>query len=272
MLDIGHPLYKMLPTLSFWERLKQDPDIYMEIRKNNVVDAYYYGAKIAEITYNESSGKIDAKCHRLYIGETSTPGNQYVSCVKHLQTSSKLNVLKKNALTYYVKTPEGEDTSEKRIQGRLRLDNDHIYIDSEFEHQLEHGTKNTIRFDLVSIKNNELRIVELKRLCDNRLLTSDIINHPPEILTQISNYEDFIATNSFALIQYYEVMATIRRQLGLSVPTGFNERKPLTINPKPLLIIKNLYQYNKMNKQRHHRISQIKSLLSDNNIEFEILP
>ena len=284
LLDINHTIYKILPKLAWWNNLKDDPDIYIEIRKDNVVDAYYYGARIAEIKYNSKSNnidKIEAKCHRKYVyGEddhgknTSGKNDDYVSCLHCLESKSKLSSLKKNALKYYVKreNEEIEDTSEKRIQGRLRVDNDHIYVDSEFEYSLESGTRNTIRFDLVSIIDNTIRIVELKRMGDSRLLTKDANKPGPEILSQMANYKEFIEINSLPLIEFYEKLTSIRKMLGLSVPSGYNQSQPLKINKKPLLLIKNLYQYGKMSSQRHDRISKIKSILIKNNIDFEILP
>lgn len=272
LLDPGHEIYKKLPTLALWSNLTSAPNIYIEIRKNNVVDAYYYGARIAELSYNDQSEIIEAKCHSRYLYGDKASDDSYVSYIKYLESPSKLNTLKRNALKYYVGEKEDEVTREKRIQGRLRIDNDHIYIDSEFEHQLIPNTKNTIRFDLVAIKDNVIRIIELKRLCDARMLTADVSTNRPEILDQMANYERFIAANESELVQYYTLLAAIRKSLGLSVPVGYDPAKELTINRKPLLLIKNLYSYNKMNGKRYNRIAQIKSLLCDNNIDFELLP
>lgn len=88
----------------------------------------------------------------------------------------------------------------------------------------------------------------------------------------MANYKQFIAENESELVQYYTLLAAIRKLLGLSVPAGYDPAKTLTINKKPLLLIKNLYRYDKMNSKRHNRIAQIKSFLCDNNIDFELLP
>lgn len=71
LLDTNHKIYKILPTTPWWDSLKNDPDIYIEARKGNILDAYYYGARIAEIKYNSKTeyGEISSEttAQRIYI-------------------------------------------------------------------------------------------------------------------------------------------------------------------------------------------------------------
>ncbi|MBD5266542.1 MAG: hypothetical protein HDS44_06235, partial [Bacteroides sp.] len=162
------------------------------------------------------------------------------------------------ALKFYVQESEGEDTSEKRIQGRLRIDNPHRYIDSEFEYR-------EIRLDLVAVDGNELKVEELKRGGDSRLRTS-------EIEKQMRQYVQFMATNQDALCVYYQALLKIKAMLGLPMPIGYDTDKPLTLDLTPLLLIKNLYNYSKMGMKRYKRLKDIRDILEKNEIKYYILP
>lgn len=272
LLDPDAPLFNALlvDPPKWWSTLVADPEIYIEIRKGNVIHVYYYGARIAEIKYKDQS--YSATCHPKYIDGDSATGDNEKSCIHLLE--KKLTHLKTNALKFYVKGPEGEDTSEKRIQGRLRIDNPHRYIDSEFAHPFMAGKQdyNIIRFDLVAVKDNELIVVELKRLGDSRLRTSDMEENPPEILSQMGKYSIFMAVNQDALCVYYQTLLKIKAKLGLPMPVGYDHEKPLTLNLSPLLLIKNLYSYSKMSMARYERIEDIRNILETNNIKYYFLP
>ena len=271
MLDPDAPLFKALHNNppKWWSSLVADPEIYIEIRKGNIIHVYYYGARIAEIDYK--SGVYTALCHKKYITGESDTKDGYDSCIHLLEKN--VSTLKKNARLFYLKDAEGEDTSEKRIQGRLRLDNDYRYIDSEFAHHYQQNEKNsTIRFDLVAIDDNVIRIEELKRVGDNRLRTSDMVNNPPEVLEQMKRYSNFMSVNKDALCSYYQTLIKIKSQLGLPTPMKYDRNKPLTLDLTPLLLIKNLYQYSKMGKDRFMRIKDIRQILEENKITYFILP
>lgn len=271
MLDPDAPLFKALQDNppKWWLSLIADPEIYIEIRKGNIIHVYYYGARIAEIDYK--LGTYTALCHNKYITGRSDAKDGYNSCLHLLENN--MTKLKKNASIFYLKDVEGEDTSEKRIQGRLRLDNDYRYIDSEFAHHYQQTEKNsTIRFDLVAVDDNVIRIEELKRVGDNRLRTSDMVNNPPEVLEQMKRYSNFMSVNKDALCCYYQTLIKIKAQLGLPTPMGYNREKPLTLELTPLLLIKNLYRYSKMSMDRFVRIKDIRQTLEENNIKYYILP
>lgn len=271
ILDSNAPLFTALANNSpeWWSKLITDPEIYVEIRKGNLIHVYYYGARIAEINYTR--GTYSVKCHEKYVYGDQTTGREYVSCIHLL--GNDITRLKENALKFYVQESEGEDISEKRIQGRLRIDNPQRYIDSEFEHAYLRGEKNNlIRFDLVAVDGNELKVEELKRGGDSRLRTSNMEINPPEILTQMERYAKFMATNQDALCVYYKTLLKIKAMLGLPMPIGYDTDKPLTLDLTPILLIKNLYDYSKMGMKRYKRLKDIRDILKKNEIKYFILP
>lgn len=272
MLNPDAPLFTALYNNppKWWTVIVDDPEIYIEIRKGNIIHVYYYGARIAEIDYKDQS--FSARCNKKYIdGEKAPNDNKEESCIHLLE--KKLGILKENALKFYVKDDEEEDTSEKRIQGRLRIDNVHRYIDSEFAHPYEVGTDNKfIRFDLVAVEGNILKIEELKRVGDPRLRTSDMMNNPPEVLRQMDRYSKFMSVNKDAICVYYQTLLRIKSMLGLPMPNGYDTKKPLILDLNPTLLIKNLYKYSKMTKDRNKRIKDIRDILEKNKIQYYILP
>lgn len=270
LLNPDAPLFTVLCNNppEWWRRLVEDSELYIEIRKGNKIHVYFYGARIAEIEYKSAS--VTAICHNKYIFGRKDVNDEYSSCIHLLEKN--LKKLKDNAIQYYVKDTEGEDTSEKRIQGRLRIDNDYRYIDTEFEHSYSQYGRNDIRFDLVAVDNNVLKIEELKRIGDSRLRTSDMENNPPEVLAQMKRYSDFIAENREELCSYYQTLLKIKAEMGLPMPISYDMDKPLVLDPTPVLLIKNLYQYSKMCEKRYERIRDIRATLEKNKIKYYILP
>ena len=271
MLDPEAPLFKALLANSprWWQTIVADPEIYIEIRKGNTIHVYYYGARIAEIDYKNQA--FSAKCHKKYINGDNVTGEEYTSCINFLENN--LSQLKQNALKFYVHNKEGEYTPEKRIQGRLRIDNPHRYIDSEFAHSYVTGDRDdSIRFDLVAIEGNELKVEELKRIGDPRLRTSELEINPPEVLDQMERYSKFMTVNQTELCVYYQILLKIKTKLGLPIPIGYNSEEPLTLDLMPVLLIKNLYTYSKMCRARYERIKDIRNILEKNKIKYYFLP
>jgi len=61
LLNRKHELYKILNGENapmWWNCLKEDKDIYIEIRKGNVIDAYYLGGRMAEIKLDRDNQYI----------------------------------------------------------------------------------------------------------------------------------------------------------------------------------------------------------------------
>ena len=273
MLNPKAPLFEALEKTppKWWHTLKTDPEIYIELRKENIIHVYYYGARIAEIDYKGNS--FSAKCHPKYIHGENAKSDVYISCIHMIENKQGLKFLKKNALNFYVNDLEEEDTSEKRIQGRIRIDNAFRYIDSEFAHSYSKEEKNNlIRFDLVALEGNKLIIEELKRIGDSRMRTANMEINPPEILNQMHRYATFMLVNEDELCSYYQKLLKIKAKLGLPIPKSYEKGKPLTLDITPVLLIKKIYKYSKMGKDRYERINDIRSFLEKNNIKYYFLP
>ena len=171
----------------------------------------------------------------------------------------------KNIVENYSGNEEGEDTSEKFIQGSLILNGRKRYIDSEFAHRFRDGEKHTIRIDLVRIEDGRIVFEELKRIGDNRMRTTD---SKPEILTQMRNYRDFLSVNSLALAEYYKELYRIKLKLELPIP--YVEKVDLlVVDKEPQLIIANNYDH--LSEARIERIRDIESILQSENIVYSFI-
>ena len=68
LLDKNHQLYEILKgkdTPTWWKDLKLDNEIYIEVRKGNIIDAYYLGGRMAELKLDRYN-KIVATAHPRY--------------------------------------------------------------------------------------------------------------------------------------------------------------------------------------------------------------
>jgi len=116
-------------------------------------------------------GDIIATCHPKSLGETVPQGTtpKYEDCSKLLKNNPDF-IIKKIQGNY---SRQGKEACEKKIQGDMIYRVNPIYFDSEFAHWFEKSKRNLIRFDLVTIKNNRLLFIELKRIKDNRMLNKN---------------------------------------------------------------------------------------------------
>lgn len=64
LLDPKAPLFKCLKENppAWWEMFKNDPELYIDVRKDNMVMVYYQGGRVACLTYKRGRG-ISAKTH-----------------------------------------------------------------------------------------------------------------------------------------------------------------------------------------------------------------
>lgn len=241
----------------WWLNLISIDGVYVEIRKGNIVDVYFEGGRMAELRYSDNN--LTATCHPKYLGINVPQGcnPQYIDCLKVLQ-SNPTYIIRKIREHYSQKDGKGgESISEKKIQGDMIYQQSPIFLDSEFAHRYEDGKRDTIRFDLVTIKNDKLIFVELKRIGDNRILNKD--DDKPEILEQMNKYAQFIKFNKEKLIDYYKKLYNIKNVLGLPVPSCNLDK--LTICEIPHLIIRDTYA--KYGSKRNNRIRRIMEILDN---------
>ena len=275
VLDPKNNLYTHLTTAppKWWSSLVHDPNLYIEIRKNNIVEVYYQGGTLAKLVYDKDTNQIIPIAHPKYIGhtdvndiryykdnETHTP--IYGDCSEWLDR--KIENMKKNIRCWYTEKHKSiESVSEKKIQGELVVKNREKYLDSEFSHRLYEGERKEVRIDLVKIEDNQIVFEELKKINDSRLHTTK--ESGPEILKQMSDYEAFISKNQKPLLEYYSKLIKIKESLGLPLP---KKKDSLVLNTKPVLIIANNYM--KMTSERAKRIESIKQTLEKASIKYRI--
>ena len=238
-LDKEAGIYNVLKEQPvWWQKLLSIKGVYVEIRKGDIVDVYYEGGRIAELRCKNK--RITATCHPKYLGKNVPTGSnpKYVDCIEVLKNNPTF-ITQNIQINYSQKEGKGEeDISEKKIQGDMICRHNPIFLDSEFAHRYEIGKRQTIRFDLVTIKNNQLIFIELKRIKDNRLLNKGDEN--PEILNQMEKYQKFIKTNKAKLLVYYKDLYEIKKSLNLPVPEC--EIEKLSVCEIPHLIIIDTYQ------------------------------
>ena len=248
-------IYKELANLpDWWQRLLSIKGVYVEIRKDDIVDIYYEGGRMAELRCKNK--QIKATCHPKYLGmDVPTVSNpKYVDCLEVLKKNPTLITQNIQANYSQKDGKDDEDVSEKKIQGDMICRYDPIFLDSEFAHRYEVGKQQTIRFDLVTIKNNQLLFIEVKRIKDNRLLNKN--NDAPEILQQMEKYQTFIKFNKDRLLDYYKLLYEIKKSLGLPVPECDMEK--LSVCEIPHLIIMDTYRSLKgKRKKRRLRMKDI---------------
>ena len=166
LLSVNHVLYKILKSSNapiWWKKVKKDKELYIEIRKKNIIDVYYRGGRMAELKWN--LGTIEVKAHPKYLNLTDIDDARYYT--KKIDENGKLKItpkyqnceewlisnikgMKANIRTHYSGDKDGETTSEKFIQGDLIINGRDRYLDSEFAHRLYDGGRKSVRIDLVN--------------------------------------------------------------------------------------------------------------------------
>lgn len=253
----------------WWTMLCEDHELYIEIRKDNYINVYYFGGSVARIYYN--NGFI-AETHQKYLGDDKPRGKTTKGKDKFeydqidLTTLGEIKIadIKKRIKSDYLRHIDNENPAEKWIQGKMIKESTN-YIDSEFQFNQD-AEIGKLRIDLVELSGGVLSFVELKCIFDSRL-RNDVNRNlkVPEIIEQMGKYQLFINRYEDNIKEYYNKIIDIKQCLGLTTADNTN----LTLNKTPKLIIANTYR--KKTKQREDRISDIKNLLDVNNIDYEIV-
>ena len=248
-LDPTAQIFTELKSCNYlwWERIKEDPQLYVEVRKNNEIHVYFEGGRVVRLRYCSKHKKLQALTHEKYL---SGDGDKYVNCIDkldgsidHIIKNIKCKYSEKNGVTK-------EKWSEKFIQGHLIINNRTKYLDSEFAYK--DGTRD-IRIDLLECINGGVSCVELKRIDDARMLKKD--DSDPEIISQMNEYREFITHYSSEILAYYQKVYEIKKALRLPIPN----QAPTHINENPLLLIFN--RWDKTNKRREERTKRIEEIL-----------
>lgn len=227
-LNPNAPLFSELKSgkYAWWENIKQNNDLYIEIRKDNYINVYFEGGNVAKLHYCSKHKKIQAFTHRKYLYGN---GTGYVEC----SLDNDLETIINNIPNMYSgkKGYEKENLSEKYIQSQYIINYRSKYIDSEFAYK---DDSFDIRVDLIECINGKLRFVELKTIDDGRMLKKTDDN--PEVVEQVEAYKNFISNNKpEKIVEYYQKVWEIKKDLGLKIP----EERPSSLAEKPLLLIFN---------------------------------
>lgn len=231
-LNSNHKLFEKLENDApdWWKNLvnlHHNGKVYIDIRKNNTINVYYFGASIAKIKWKDS--KIQATCHRKYIEGKDIKGkdtneSKHINCEEFLTSEEKIWHLFENATKCYA-----EASKEKGIQGTNYCENTGgLYIDSEFAHRYEKNKRNTIRIDLVRVVNNKIQFVELKHSQDPRWNNYKVKN-------QIDQYRDFLEKNKDKILIYYKLLLEIKTKLGIIKQTDPINVEDLGLDTEPYL-------------------------------------
>jgi len=253
----------------WWTLLREDKDLYIDIRKDNYINVYYLGGSIAKIEYKDG---FVAKTHQKYIGDDKPRGKTKNGNDKFDYDRLDLKTLTENIVAiksriedeYSGHTEENEQPAEKWIQGKMIKGNAR-YIDSEFQFNQDPEI-GKLRIDLIELSECTLSFVELKGISDSRLTNDPLRNaKTPEIIEQMEKYKIFIKTYENELKKYYRDLILIKQNLKLieSTDTKFD------LNKTPKLIIANTYR--KKTNERDKRINVIHELLKENEIDYEII-
>lgn len=253
------PLFSELKSgnYSWWENIKKDRRLYIEIRKDNYINVYFEGGNVAKLEYRSKDNTIQTSTHSKYLHGN---GDDYVEC----SLDKDLETIITNIKKYYSKTEdkkEKEEWSEKYIQSQYIIKYHSKYIDSEFAYK---DDLFDIRIDLIECINGELRFVELKTIDDSRMLKRNEDN--PEVVEQVEAYKNFISNyKPEKIVEYYQKVWEIKKDLGLTIP----EERPSSLAEKPLLLIFN--NWTKPHPMRSNRLKRIKNHLEYNKVTYIIV-
>lgn len=259
-------LKKQMPD--WWIRLIRDNELYIDIRKDNSINVYHYGGSLARIEYKGNNFK--AKVHQKYLGDLNPRGKTKKGTDKfeydliNLSSfdKSRIESIKAKIKKIYSKRIDNERPSEKWIQGKLILENNK-YIDSEFQFNKDPKI-GKLRIDLIELLSDRLSFVELKVITDSRLRNDKKRNSKiPEIIEQMEKYQLFINLYKKDIKEHYKKLIQIKESLKI-----LNSTYDFELNLKPKLLIVNTYT--KMTTKREERVFDIKKLLDNNNIDYQI--
>lgn len=261
VLNPEHQIFKKLISENpkWWQILKQDSEIYIDIRKDNYLNAYFNGGSILKIKLTKEN-EFEAETHYKYVEKNKILKSKSPYIKYDLE---KINLDEIIRFKNSIKSCQSVE-SEKYTQGRLIVSSTSTYLDSEFAYN---DYDNLIRIDLVKLKDNKFVFEELKRIQDNRLLTIEYENGEPEILSQIKKYNDFIKKNKEELTLYYKKIFKLKAALGI-LPLNIKDIKDIdtyTVSDRVLLNLEP-YSDGKTTPRRIKRITALKEILNSNEI------
>lgn len=254
----------------WWTLFSKDNELYIDIRKDNSINVYYYGGSVAKINYSKSKKSFVATIHQKYLGDDKPRGrtpkgkDKFEKEPLDLENLNETTIadIKKRIKNDYVRHINNEKIAEKWIQGKMIKENPN-YVDSEFQYN---KNSEKLRIDLIELSEGILSFVELKNIF-NKCLWNDPEKNlkKPAIIDQMEKYQSFINKHETDLLDYYKKLIEIKNSLGLTKIDYSN----ITLNKIPKLIIANTYK--KDTRKRQERILNIENLLKSNSIDYKII-
>lgn len=251
-LEINHPLFNVLarnPPL-WWENLKNDPEFYIEVRKDNSINVYYNGASLMKLSYINKKSEFRAKISPKYIPLDTVEKEisfvfHYGNIILPTLKSIEINNFEENAIKAFkerIKLVNPTNKSEKGIQGKY-ITKSHasekengFFVDSEFA-----SSRDNSRIDMVWVDLQEKKIafVELKTIDDYRLYSNKKqVNET--IDEQLKKYWVFTSKEKRDLEKYFSKVVQIKRRLGiLPACFGGTSLEDFELIEKPILLIGN---------------------------------
>ena len=249
---------------AWWKRFKDDPSLYIEIRKDNQVNVYFQGGSVARIHFCSKKNRLQLFTHYKYLGMPApSKASLYEECSEKIEGCLE-EVLERVKKEYSQKhqidgvVPK-EKWSEKYIQGTLIVQSRHCHLDSEFAY-IDGETNN--RIDWVRCDNGNVTFVEVKRMDDGRMLHET--DATPEVVFQMNRYKQFIEKYQPQLLLYYQKLYEIKKSLGLPVP----DFKPASINETPELLIFDRWEKNTIDRDKHR--NRLRKILEKEQIKFQV--
>ncbi len=279
-LDVEAPLFRALcaDKPEWWEIVKNNPRVYINIRKGGYINVYCRGESIMKLEY--SGGTYRATTNTYYLSDEEKKGK----AVK-LAPEDIVKRLDEIVVRMLQRKPVGkeEGDSEEGIKGELYLSGD--YIDTEFaymrkarqseiearEKRIKPGTKHRIsqyaqdRIDLIRVDDGAIQYVELKRISDSRLNEHDREqDSEAEIVEQLNDYQYIIDTYKDKILTYYQNLHQVMKTLGIK--NQVVNQQITSVSDYVELYIAGYNDGKPFNKKRLKRIETLRDLLINNNI------
>jgi len=241
-LKVDSPLFVKLSKnkYTWWQNIKKDKDLSIQIRKNNHIDVYYDGGAILRnlslnkkgafqgCIHNEYIPFKDSKYKNYRIGQSVEFDEPRIRMVDINNFSGKnLDLYKRQINKHFSKT------SEKGIQFAF-IKNDTYFIDAEI---MDTYKGKDIRIDLVRMDVPSKKIVffEVKTWGDSRLYSTQEGN----IVDQLNMYKEYLSKNKKMLEEYYKKIYRIKYNLGILPNKLVAEEENIdeyTVEVKPMLL------------------------------------